>query len=201
MKVVLQGKNIEITDSLRKYAHQKISKATHHFENLITEVDITLSVHHNTRTQGIKKAEVTTYAKGTVIRAMERHEDLYSSIDLVADKITRQLRKFKEKHHQREGVQIDPEAMFKASNAQSINPTDIINERSPALPPAVVRNKFFAMPPMSVQEALERLQLIGHDFFMFQNSSTGQINVIYERNHGGYGLIQPRLATTTTVAS
>ncbi|MEL6936095.1 MAG: ribosome-associated translation inhibitor RaiA, partial [Cyanobacteria bacterium J06607_17] len=64
MKVVLQGKNIEITDSIRDYAHQKIGKAIRHFENLVTEVDINLSVHHSTRKQGVQMAEVTTYAKG-----------------------------------------------------------------------------------------------------------------------------------------
>ncbi|NEQ53277.1 MAG: ribosome-associated translation inhibitor RaiA [Leptolyngbya sp. SIO3F4] len=198
MKVVLQGKNIEITDSIRDYAHQKIGKAIHHFENLVTEVDINLSVHHSMRKRGIQIAEVTTYIKGTVIRAMERHGDLYSSIDLVADKITRQLKKYKEKHQSREQVQIYQENSFELP----INPTAIINERSPSLPPAVVRNKFFAMPPISVQEALERLQLIDHDFYMFQNSSTGEINVIYERNHGGYGLIQPhQTVNTATIAS
>ncbi|MEM8613144.1 MAG: ribosome-associated translation inhibitor RaiA [Cyanobacteria bacterium P01_H01_bin.105] len=188
MKVVLQGKNIEITDAIRNYAHQKIGKAVHHFENLVTEVDINLSVNQNTQKQVKQTAEVTTYAKGTIIRAMEKHENLYSSIDLVADKITRQLKKYKEKHQQRAQVQqIDQEN----TPELSIDPTAIINEHSPVLPPSVVRNKFFAMPPLSVQEALEKLQLIDHDFYMFQNSSTGAMNVIYERNHGGYGLIQP----------
>lgn len=197
MKVVLQGKNIEITDSIRDYAHQKIGKAVRHFETLVTEVDVNLSVHHNMRSQGIQTAEVTTYAKGTVIRAMEKHEDLYSSLDLVADKITRQLKKYKEKQQQREQAQNSQTNLFDLP----INPTAIINGHSPALPSAVIRNKFFAMPPLSVQEALEKLQLIDHDFYMFQNLNTGEINVIYERNHGGYGLIQPHQTTHTTVTS
>ena len=197
MKVVLHGKNIEITDSIRDYAHQKIGKATHHFENLVTEVDINLSVHHSTRKQGIQMAEVTTYAKGTIIRAMEKHEDLYSSIDLVADKITRQLKKYKEKQQQRGQTQSNQDTNFELS----INPTAIITTHSPVLPATVVRNKFFSMPPLSVQEALEKLQLIDHDFYMFQNSSTGDINVIYERNHSGYGLIQPHQTAETTVVS
>ncbi|MEL6231964.1 MAG: ribosome-associated translation inhibitor RaiA [Cyanobacteria bacterium J06627_3] len=197
MKVVLQGKNIEITDSIRDYAHQKIGKAIRHFENLVTEVDINLSVHHSTRKQGVQMAEVTTYAKGTIIRAMEKHGDLYSSIDLVADKITRQLKKYKEKQQQRGQAQISQDNSFELS----INPTAIITSHRPVLPATVVRNKFFAMPPLSVQEALEKLQLIDHDFYMFQNSSTGDINVIYERNHGGYGLIQPHQTAETTVVS
>ena len=194
MKVVLQGKNVEITDSMRDYAHQKIGKAVQYFENLVTEIDINLSVCHNTRKQEKQTTEVTAYAKGTVIRAMEKHENLYSSIDLVADKITRQLKKYKEKKQQRE--QVDQETNFELS----INPTAIINGHSPELPATVVRNKFFSMPPLSVQEALEKLQLIDHDFYMFQNSSTGEINVIYERNHGGYGLIQPHQTTEIATA-
>lgn len=69
---------------------------------------------------------------------------------------------------------------------------DLIGDRTPQLPSEVVRTKYFAMPPMTVDEALEQLQMVGHDFYMFQNSESGEINVIYERNHGGYGVIQPR---------
>ncbi len=70
--------------------------------------------------------------------------------------------------------------------------TDLIGDRTPELPNEVVRTKYFSMPPMTLAEALEQLQLVGHDFYMFHNSETGEINVIYERNHGGYGVIQPR---------
>jgi len=70
--------------------------------------------------------------------------------------------------------------------------SDLIGDRTPELPSEVVRTKYFAMPPMSIEAALEQLQLVGHDFYMFRNAQTGEINVIYERNHGGYGVIQPR---------
>jgi len=70
--------------------------------------------------------------------------------------------------------------------------SDLIGDRTPELPSVVLRTKYFAMPPMTIEVALEQLQLVGHDFYMFRNAESGEINVIYERNHGGYGVIQPR---------
>ena len=140
--------------------------------------------------QGKHKAEVTVYANGTVIRAQEGSENLYASIDMVADKISRQLRKYKEKHLAKKAhVQVRNDEIPEGE----VMETDLNSDRAPELPEAVVRSKYFAMPPMTTQEALEQLQLIDHDFYMFLNSETNEINVIYIRNHGGYGLIQPRV--------
>jgi putative sigma-54 modulation protein len=189
MKLVIQGKNIDITDAIREYVHQKIEKAVSHFQTMTTEVDVHLSVAKNPRINSKQTAEVTIYANGTVIRAQEGSEDLYASIDLVADKIHRQLRKYKEKLQHRKthdqpktGVIVDDVPVA----------TDLIGDRTPELPSEVLRMKYFAMPAMSIEEALEQLQLVDHDFYMFRNAKTDEINVIYERNHGGYGVIQPR---------
>lgn len=188
MKLVIQGKNIEITDAIREYVHQKIEKAVNHFQNLTTEVDVHLSVARNPRINPKQTAEVTIYANGAVVRAEESSENLYASIDLVADKISRQLRKFKEKRQDK------VQASMKTAEILSDQPvvTDLITDRTPQLPSSVVRTKYFAMPPMTVEEALEQLELVDHDFYMFRNIETDEINVIYERNHGGYGLLQPR---------
>ncbi|MEB3341363.1 ribosome hibernation-promoting factor, HPF/YfiA family [Okeania sp.] len=188
MKLVIQGKNIEITDSINEYVNEKIEKAVSHFQQLTTEVDVHLSVAKNPRINPKQAAEVTIYANGTVIRAQESSENLYASIDLVADKIARQLRKYKEKRQSK---------LSKAKTVEMIESEvveNLIGDRQPELPSEVVRTKYFAMPPMTVEEALEQLQFIDHDFYMFSNSATGEINVIYKRyHHGGYGLIQPRL--------
>lgn len=189
MKLVIQGKNIEITDAIREYVHQKIEKAVNHFQNLTMEVDVHLSVARNPRINPKQSAEVTIYANGTVIRAEESSENLYASIDLVADKIARQLRKYKEKRNNHKGqtsARVEPGAA-----EASFSVPDLIGDRAPELPPEVIRTKYFAMPPMTVEEALEQLDLVDHDFYMFRNAETGEINVIYERNHGGYGLLQP----------
>lgn len=188
MKLVIHGKNIEITDAIREYVHQKIEKAVNHFQNLTTEVDVHLSVARNPRINTRQAAEVTIYANGSVIRAEESSESLYASIDLVADKIARQLRKYKEKRQDKKThTQPKPTVQVEAPVVP-----DLIGDRTPELPSEVVRSKYFAMPPMTITEALEHLQLVDHDFYMFRNAETGEINVIYERNHGGFGVIQPR---------
>ncbi len=185
MKLVIQGKNIEVTEAIREYVEQKIDKAVSHFQALTTEVDVHLSVARNPRIASSQSAEVTVYANGSVIRAEEKSENLYASIDLVADKISRKLRKFKERKSDR--------AAAKTSVAVVEQPPVPLpdDNRVVELPTQVVRNKYFAMPALSVDEALERLELIDHDFYVFRNADTGEINVVYERNHGGYGVIQP----------
>ncbi|MCU0549641.1 MAG: ribosome-associated translation inhibitor RaiA [Leptolyngbya sp. Prado105] len=185
MKLVIQGKNIEITDAIREYVHQKIEKAVNHYQALTTEVDVHLSVARNPRVAK-QIAEVTIYANGTVVRAEEASENLYASIDLVADKISRRLRKYKEKranHRHDKAAEVSEEQAVVG---------ELRLDREPELPPQVVRTKYFSMPPMTVDQAIEQLELVGHDFYMFRNSETGEINVAYERNHGGYGVIQPR---------
>ena len=189
MKLVIQGKNIEITDAINEYVHQKIERAVSHFQNITTEVDVHLSVARNPRISSKQVAEVTLYANGTVIRSEESSEDLYASIDLVADKIARQLRKYKEKRlDQKNHVSVKVGEVVSEAPVSA----DLIGDRTPELPADVLRMKYFAMPPMSIEEALEQLQLVDHDFYVFCNIKTNEINVIYERNHGGYGVIQPR---------
>lgn len=195
MKLVIQGKNIEITDAIREYVHQKIEKAVNHFQSITTEVDVHLSVARNPRINSKQNAEVTIYANGTVIRAQEGNDDLYASIDLVADKIQRQLRKYKEKL-QHKKTHDQPKTGVIVHEVPVVD--DLIGDRTPELPTEVVRMKYFAMPPMTIEEALEQLQLVDHDFYMFRNVKTGEINVIYERNHGGYGVIQPRNGNSQT---
>ncbi len=189
MKLLIQGNNIAVTDAIHDYVQQKLEKAVKHFQNITTKVDVHLSVARNSRISNKHKAEVTVYANGRVIRAQEGSENLYASIDMVSDKIARQLRKYKEKyldnktHAQAKTSEVVPD--------QPVTP-DLIGDRTPELPSEVVRMKYFAMPPMTIEEALGQLQLVDHDFYMFRNRDTEEINVIYIRNHGGYGVIQPR---------
>ncbi len=191
MKLLIQGNNIAVTESIHDYVEQKLEKAIKHFQNITGKVDVHLSVARNSRIERKHKAEVTVFANGTVIRAQEGSENLYASIDMVADKIARQLRKYKEKHLAKNShSQIRQEVIEEGDNIVEID--ELNSDRPPELPVEVVRSKYFTMPPMTAQEALEQLQLVDHDFYMFQNSETGEINVIYIRNHGGYGLIQPR---------
>ncbi|EDX85243.1 Sigma 54 modulation protein / S30EA ribosomal protein [Synechococcus sp. PCC 7335] len=204
MKLVIQGKNIEITDAIRSHVHQKIEKATAHFQTLINKVDVCLSVQNNPRIAPKQTAEVTVFLNNVVVRAEESSESLYASIDMVTDKLTRQLRKYKEKRRDQDHATVRPTDVDATINAPDITShnadiSEVLNHQ-PKLPDTVVRSKYFAMPPMTVQTALENLELVGHDFYMFRNVETGEINVIYERNHKGYGLLQPRQNHQTKVA-
>jgi len=188
MKLSIQGKNLDITSAMRTHVEEKIGKAVHHFDGSISKVDVFLSVSRNPRIGDKHAAEVIVLASGKTIRACVSSEGLYASIDLVADKIARQLRKYKErqlhkKTHAAKTAEVLPDAPV----------TDtLVGDREPELPSEVVRMKYFSMPPMSVEDALEQLHLVDHDFYMFRNAETGEINVIYSRNHGGFGLLQPR---------
>ena len=187
MKLLIQGNNIAVTESIHDYVEQKLEKAVKHFQNITSKVDVHLSVARNSRIERKHKAEVTVFANGTVIRAQEGSDNLYASIDMVADKIARQLRKYKEKHLAKK-AHVHKEII----EEEVVEVNELDSDRAPELPAEVVRSKYFSMPPMTTQEALEQLQLVDHDFYMFLNSETNEINVIYSRNHGGYGVIQPR---------
>jgi putative sigma-54 modulation protein len=194
MKLLIHGRNLEITPALRDYTQTKLERATSHFGDAVREADVHLSVARNPRVPQ-QTAEVTVFANGTVIRAQERSENLYASIDLAAGKLARQLRRWKERHsdhHHSHG--------HSASHTPS---TDVVNDASPVegsllqgreveLPDPGVRRKYFAMPPMGLEEARRQLDLIDHDFYLFREKESDQLQVIYRRNHGGYGVIQAR---------
>ena len=192
MRLVIQGKNIEITEAIRQHVSQKIEKSVSHFQRMINKVDVCLSVAGGTKMPTRQYAEVTVYVNRAVVRAEESSDSLYASIDLVADKISRQLRKYKEKRRSSEHVSVRSIAVDENAQDVDLQVTELIEQRQPQLPEEVVRTKYFAMAPMSVREALENLQLVGHDFYVFHNTETNEINVMYERNHGWFGLFQPR---------
>ena len=187
MRLIIQGKNLDITDAIHEYVNQKIGKAIKNFEYLTTKVDVNLSVSPPVKKPTQQTTEVTLYASGTVIRAEEKHENLYASIDLVTDKLIRQLQKYKDKKRSRVSIKTP----LNRDMDEGELPPNLPEGKMPELLPKVVRNKFFEMPPMSVREALDNLELVDHDFYVFCNEETGKINVVYERNHGGYGVIQP----------
>ncbi len=190
MKLVLQSKNIEITDAIRDYVNQKIVKAVSHFENITTSIDVNLSIAKNPRIAASQVAEVTIYANGAVIRAEEASEHLYASIDLVADKISRQLRKYKERSFNKK-TSADIKDISEELDLKLLD-YNLTDNRAATLPAEVVRTKYFAMSALTIEEALAQLQLVDHDFYMYRSIETGEINVVYRRNHGGFGVIQPR---------
>ena len=190
MKLLIHGRNLDVTPALREYTETKLERAIHHFDDLVKEADVHLSVARNPRVPQ-QTAEVTVFANGTVIRAQERSENLYASIDLVASKLARQLRRFKERHSDH-GHRTTPTAENEVLLTERPTEDSLLEGKEAQLPSPGVRRKYFAMPAMSLEEARHQLEMIDHDFYLFRDKESGELQVIYHRNHGGFGVIQAR---------
>ncbi|MCI7813807.1 MAG: ribosome-associated translation inhibitor RaiA [Lachnospiraceae bacterium] len=173
MRYTISGKNIDITDGLRDAITEKLGKLERYFTP-DTEVIVTLSVEKERQ-----KIEVTIPVKGNIIRSEQVSSDMYVSIDLVEEVIERQLRKYKnkiiEKH--KEGGNFQPEFMEKVEE----EPEEI----------KIIRTKHFGIKPMYPEDACVQMELLGHNFFVFCNAETDEVNVVYKRKGNTYGLIEP----------
>ena len=173
MKFIIVGKNIEVTPGLRSAVEDKIGKLERYFSPE-TEVHVTLSTQKDRQ-----KIEVTIPVKGTVIRSEQVSNDMYVSIDLVEEIIERQLKKYKNKltdsRHERADA-FNPEYVDASYDDDEIQ---------------IVRSKKVDMKPMYPEDACMEMELSGHDFFMFINAETEQVNVVYKRSGNTYGLIEP----------
>jgi putative sigma-54 modulation protein len=175
MKFIVSGKNIEVTDALRNKIIRKMKKLEKIFDN-DTEAQITMSVEKSRHI-----VEVTVRSNGMVIRAEVSNDDMYASIDRAIDKLEGQIRKYKTKLAKKLR-----EDVFFAEQIDDRAETE--NDRNDF---KVVRSKRFAIKPMAVEEAILQMNLLGHEFFMFSNADTKEVNVVYRRKDGNYGLIEP----------
>jgi len=194
MKILIHGKNLELTGALKEYTEAKIEKATHHYKDIVKEADIHLSIEKNPRVS-FQTAEVTIFANGTVIRAEEKTENLYSSIDLVSNKLCRKLRKYKERNNKTlHNNQFKNIESFEIEDTESrfLDGALLKEGKEASLPEPSIKNKYFEMNPNSSEEARKQLDLIDHDCYVFLNKINNELQVIYKRNHGGYGLIQSK---------
>ena len=191
MKLLIHGRNLDVTPAIRDYTETKLTRAIGHYDSIVKEADVHLSVARNPRVPQ-QTAEVTLFANGTVIRAQERSENLYASIDLVASKLSRQLHRYKDRV-QGHGPVHRSAAAEEAGAASLPKPGESLTAgKEAALPSRGVRRKYFAMPAMELDQALQQLELIDHDFYLFRDASSGELQVVYRRNHGGYGVIQAK---------
>ncbi|KDP45522.1 hypothetical protein JCGZ_17075 [Jatropha curcas] len=198
VKLIIQGKNLELTDTVKNHVEDKVGKAVQKHSHLVREVDVRLSVRGGELGRGprIRRCEVTLFTKKHgVIRAEEDAETIYASIDLASSILQRKLRKIKEKESDhgrhmkgfnRLKVREPVEVVVKddADEVPQTEEVEYIDE--------VVRTKYFDMPPLTVSEAIEQLENVDHDFYGFRNEETGEINIVYKRKAGGYGLIIPK---------
>ena len=179
MDIQVRGKGIEVTDALRDHATRKVERLTNHFHDL-RSAQVVESVQGKTH-----RVEVQLEGDGITVRGEDRGDDLYSAIDRVVDKLERQMRKYKDRnrragnraHHDHDSVR----TLAVDSGAEEDVPET----------GRIVRQKRFAIKPVSPQEAVAQMELLSHDFYVFENSESGDVNVLYRRGDGNYGLLEP----------
>ena len=186
MDIKVSGRKTTVTDALHDYVDEKIGDALKVFDIQPMTCDVVLRVEKNRSNPESSVCEVTVRVRDNVVRVESAENDMYAAIDAAADKVTRQIRKFKTKvvdrRQRAQGLPVEPTS---ADLADLIEGGDEDDE--------LVREKVIDLPPMTVEEALVQTDLIGHDFYVFTNAETGLVNVIYHRKNGGYGIIKPKL--------
>jgi len=172
LKVLVRGRNIDVTNALKDYVAKRVGKLDKYIDNF-GDAQVTMTVEKDSH-----RIEVTVPINGMILRGEESTGDMYTSIDLVVDKLEKQIAKYKGKLQKRGARFINGQRIAVPVNA---------DEDAPRL----VRTKRFNIKPMPVEEAILQMNLLGHSFFVFSNAETEQVNVVYKRKDGNYGLIEP----------
>lgn len=196
----ITGNNVTITDALRAHINDKLGKVFRKFVSAIGKMDVHLTVEHNPSVPNRHKAEVVAFAGKTILRTEIRSEDMYAAIDEAEDKMGRKIRKFKERRESKgkakQGVRGKSSAMEfdEAEEEESDDEFKDVYAPPDALVPQVtevVKRKVFPMPLQTVEEAVLCCEYVDHPWYLFRNAASGEICLVYKRNHGGYGLIEP----------
>jgi putative sigma-54 modulation protein len=181
LRLQVKGKNLEVSETLYRYAEEKLAKLERHL-NDATRLELELMVERNPSISQSQVAEATIWTKGPILRARESSDDMKASIDLLADKLERRVKRYREKRQRKQVSRHGPHHQHE-------------DEVRPVVPdesePMLVKTKQFAVKPMSPEEAVLQLELIGHDFFVFRDAESNEVNVVYRRRDGNYGLIEP----------
>jgi putative sigma-54 modulation protein len=178
MNLQVKGRNVEVSDQIRQYAEDKLGKLDR-LVNDPTRIELELAVEKNPSIADNHVAEATVWTKGPVLRAREASGDMKASIDQLVDKLERQVKRYRDKRRPRKHDL--PETPMREPAA-----LERLEEGT-----AIVKVKQFAVKPMGPDEAVLQLELVGHDFFVFRNAESDQVNVVYRRRDGNYGLIEP----------
>lgn len=175
IKINVTGKNIDVTPALRSYAEKKVAKLEKYLnDDASASAEVMLRVE-----RGIHIAEVTVNLSGVMLRGEGKTGDMYTSIDAAVDRIERQFNKYKTKINRK----------IHGPKLGEMAPTTTRSEQEPE-GPRIVRTKRFALKPMDAEEAVMQMELLGHDFFVFRDAHTSEVNVVYKRRDGNYGLIE-----------
>ncbi len=178
MQLIVSGKNLEVSDWLKEYCEKKIGKLDRYLPTL-SEARVELGLEKTKDASKSQVVQVTLRNNGTILRGEERSSDFTAAIDAVSEKLTKQIDRYKGKRHR-----------ARALSDREPEP-EPVEEVEPA--PRIVRTKRFRTPPISEEEAIEQMELVGHNFFVFFNRDRGAINVLYRRNDGNYGVIEPEM--------
>ena len=180
MQFKVKGRNLEVSDSIRSYAEAKLAKLERQLED--PRVELELAVERNPSIAANHVAEATIWTNGPVLRAREASSDMRASIDQLVDKLERQVTRYRSQGRDR-----------RRKAARANGPAAGAKPGAPdEAEPLIVKTKQFAVKPLTPEEAVVQLELVGHDFFVFRNAETDEVNVVYRRRDGKYGLIEPQ---------
>lgn len=185
--IKISGRKVSVTDAMREHVNEKIGESLKVFDIKPMTCDVVLRVDKNPSNPERKTCEVTVFVRDNVVRVEANNADMYAAIDDAADKVARQLRKYKTRIIDRRQRAQSP-APAQEPSVRDL--ADLIEDNDDE---ALVREKYINLHPMTEEEALVQTDLLGHDFYVFENATTGLINVIYHRHNGGYGIIKPKL--------
>jgi putative sigma-54 modulation protein len=189
ISVQIHSRDLSLSPRLREYVEKKVSRLDHYLPT-ITEARVDLAEERSARSAADREvAQLTVWARGVMLRAEERKDDIFAAVDAVLDKMQRQISRYKGKHwHSRHPGANEAAAVAEAE----AGPEAEVDDEPPA---SVVRRKRFPLAPMNEVEAIEQMVLLGHEsFFVFYNADTNRVNVLYRRKNGDYGLIDPEVA-------
>jgi len=180
MQLIITGKNMYVAQSTEDYVRRKIGKLDRHLSEPV-EARVELAVENTRNANQRQIVQVTLDKNGSIIRAEERAAEMRAAVDAVVDKLDKQIRRYKDKQVRKRRV--NPNAAVIAEAEAAAEPE-----------PRIVRTKRFRTLPMSEEDAVEQMELLGHTFFLFLNERTGELNVVYRREDGNYGLLEPEVA-------
>jgi len=193
MDVQIKAHGMRLTDDLREYIEKRVSKLDRVNERIIeAKFELRQQKSHNPAQRFI--AQFTIQTPRSILRAEEKNEDGYAAIDIVTDRMARQIKRFHERKVHRSKRAAVNLGQLAADQSPELLPADLADDEEVALYGDVVRTKRFPVLPMDTAEAIEQIELLGHDFFVFHNHESNQINVLYRRKDGQYGVLEPELA-------
>ena len=181
----LVGRHVEVTEALKIYLDKKLARLDRYAQQIV-DAKVVLSVEHSPHVRDWAEVEIQLNVPGGMVRVEESDPDMYAAIDKSVDRLEHQLKRYKQRHWSRKNGMTVP-----APEPVPMGGPMLDEEGEADLPPQIVRFKRFALRPMTPEDAAFEMEALGHDFYMFRSSETEEVNVIYRRRDGNYGLLEP----------